>query len=88
MLHVLEWPTWPGYSERERLVIEFAERFALDHESLDDDVFGRLSAHFDDAEILELAVCVARHLGFGRLTRVLDLDGDEHDHSSREVEDP
>src|SRR5947207_13941258 len=49
--HVEEWQSHSGYSERERLAIEYAERFALDHHSLDDDFFGRLRAHFSDAEI-------------------------------------
>ena len=29
--HVADWRTYPGYSDRERLAIEYAERFALDH---------------------------------------------------------
>ena len=37
--HVLEWRTHEGYSDRERLAVEYAERFALDHHSLDDDFY-------------------------------------------------
>lgn len=62
------------FSARERLVIDFAERFALDHHSLDDAYFAELREHFDDGEILDLTFCVARFLAFGRLTRVLGLD--------------
>ena len=29
--NVMEYRTYPGYSERERLAVEYAERFALDH---------------------------------------------------------
>jgi hypothetical protein len=29
---------------------------------------------FDDAEILDLTVCIARHLAFGRITQVLGVD--------------
>src|SRR5438874_25365 len=35
--HVLDWRTWPGYSERERVAAEYAERFATDHRALRDD---------------------------------------------------
>src|SRR5829696_419883 len=33
---------WSGFSERERLTAEFAERFALDHTNMDDDLWRRL----------------------------------------------
>jgi alkylhydroperoxidase family enzyme len=33
-----------------------------------------LRKHFSDAEILELTAIIARHLAFGRLTRVLEID--------------
>ena len=36
--NVADWRTYPGYSARERLAVEYAERFALDHLDLDDDV--------------------------------------------------
>jgi alkylhydroperoxidase family enzyme len=62
------------YSEPERLAIEYAERFALDHRSIDDAFFARLHEQFSDAEILDLTICVGNWLGFGRLTMVLDLD--------------
>src|SRR3974377_1822816 len=39
--HVLEFRTYDGYSERERLAIEYAERFALDPERHEGAVFGR-----------------------------------------------
>jgi AhpD family alkylhydroperoxidase len=39
--HVTDWRTWPGYSDRQRLAIEYAERFAGDHRSLDDEMFAR-----------------------------------------------
>src|SRR3954454_2790000 len=32
--HVLEFRTWPGYTARERLVIEFCERYILDYRDL------------------------------------------------------
>ena len=42
--------------------------------SLDDGFFSRLREQFTDPEILDLGICVAEWLGFGRLTMVLDLD--------------
>lgn len=73
--HVLEWRTWPGYSERERLAAEYAERFARDHIGLraDDAFWQRFRADFSDAEIVDLAICCALWLGTGRTMRVLDV---------------
>jgi alkylhydroperoxidase family enzyme len=68
-------PAWEGFTERERLAAEFAERFALDHRNMDDDLWDRLHAVFSDDELVELAVCVGSWLAFGRLNRVFDVDG-------------
>ena len=64
----------PEYSAAEQVAIEYAERFALDHLSIDEAFFDRLHAHFSDADILDLTICIADFMGFGRLTQVLQLD--------------
>jgi AhpD family alkylhydroperoxidase len=63
-----------GYSPAERLAIEYAERFALDHQNIDDAFFARLHECFDDAEILDLTICLAAFLGLGRMLRVLGIE--------------
>lgn len=63
----------PGLSEPELLAIEYAERFALAHLEIDDELFDRLHAHFGDTAILELSVTVAFCMGIGRVLRVLDV---------------
>ncbi len=71
--HVGEWRTWPGYTDRQRLAIEYAERFAADHRGIDDEMFGRLRAGFADDEILDLTLCCAVFLGLGRTLEVLGI---------------
>lgn len=73
--HVLQWSTWTGYSTRERLAAEYAEGFAQDHLALRDnnDFWSRMSAHFRDDEIVDLALCCTLWLGAGRTMRVLDV---------------
>ena len=66
---------WEGFSERERLAAEFAERFALDHTAMDDELWGRLHASYSDEELVDLALCVSAWLAFGRINRVFDVDG-------------
>ena len=72
---VLEWRTHDGYSDRERLAIDYAERFALDHHSIDGAFYAQLrAATFTDAEILDLTVCIGGWLALGRTLHVLGLD--------------
>jgi alkylhydroperoxidase family enzyme len=66
---------WEGFSVRERLAAEFAERFALDHQAMDDLFWERLHAAFSDDELVDLGLCVGGWIAFGRLNRVFDVDG-------------
>jgi len=71
--HLDEYATYPGYSDRQRLAIEYAERFAADHRNIDDDLFVRLRAQFADDEILDLTLCCAVFVGLGRTLEVLQI---------------
>jgi alkylhydroperoxidase family enzyme len=69
------WRTAPSYSARERLAVEYAELFALDHHAIDEAFFARMrSAGFSDAEILDLTVCIGGWLALGRTLHVLGID--------------
>ncbi|MGE4238844.1 carboxymuconolactone decarboxylase family protein [Ramlibacter sp.] len=63
-----------AFDERERLAFEYTHRFCHDHFSIDDELMARMRAVFSDTEMFDLCVLAARHLGFGRLTQVLQLD--------------
>ena len=62
-----------SFDEQERLAMEFAERFALDHLSIDDSFVNRLQESFTDPEILDLTICLSAFLGLGRTLRVLGI---------------
>lgn len=72
--HLEEAATFEGYSTRQRLAIEFAERFATNHQAIDEELFQRLRAEFSDPEVLDLTMCVAVYLGLGRALEVLGID--------------
>jgi AhpD family alkylhydroperoxidase len=72
--HVADYATYPGYTDRQRLAIEYADKFATDHAALDDEFFAVLRASFSDAEVLDLTLCVAVFLGLGRTIAVLGVD--------------
>jgi alkylhydroperoxidase family enzyme len=61
------------FSRQEQLAIEYAERFATDHLSIDDAFFARLRESFSDPEILDLTICLSAFLGLGRTLRALGI---------------
>jgi AhpD family alkylhydroperoxidase len=62
-----------GFSDQERLAMEYAERFALDHLNIDDAFVNCMREEFTDSEILDLTICLAAFLGLGRTLRVLGI---------------
>ncbi|MDT4916788.1 MAG: hypothetical protein QOH89_1488, partial [Pseudonocardiales bacterium] len=71
---VEDWRTTDAFDDRTRLAAEYAERYALDHHGLDDAFWARMTAHYDQREIVELSMCLGSWLAFGRLNHVLGLD--------------
>lgn len=71
---VTEWRGTGALDDRARLAAEYAERYALDHHNLDADFWSRMTAHYSQAEIVELSMCLGSWLAFGRLNHVLGLD--------------
>jgi alkylhydroperoxidase family enzyme len=66
-------PDEAGLSEQERLAVEYAERFAIDHAAIDDAFIERLRGVFTDPEIFDLTVCLSAFLGLGRTLRALGI---------------
>jgi AhpD family alkylhydroperoxidase len=72
--NVADWARYPGYTDRQRLAIQYAELFAVNPAAITDDLFAALRAAFSDPEILDLTLCVAVFLGLGRTLAVLGID--------------
>lgn len=74
--NVSNWETYPGFSERERIAIEYAERFCLDPQNLakDEDFWTRMQGAFADDEIVDLSYSIASFVASGRVAHVLGLD--------------
>lgn len=73
---VEHWRDADLFNERERLALEFAERFAQEPKVLaaDQEFWARMKARFSDGEIVDLAHCVAAWMGLGRVAHVLGFD--------------
>lgn len=70
---VTSWRTSPSLSDRERLAAEFAERFAVDHLAMDDELWARLHTEFSDDELADLVICCGTFLGLGRVLAVVGV---------------
>lgn len=59
--NIPHYKTWSGFTERERVAIEFYSRFIDDYRELeeDDDLWARLHANFSQVEIEDLVVSAA-----------------------------
>ena len=62
---------------REQLAAEFAQRFALDHQGMDDELWTRLHAQFADDELADLTICCGMWLGMGRTMAVIGVSAPE-----------
>ena len=72
--HVADFHRDDRYTAQEKLAIDYAERFAVAHTSIDDEFFDRLHEHFADAEILDLTICIATFVALGRTLNVLGIE--------------
>lgn len=70
---VAAWATTAALSEREKLAAEFAQRFALDHQAMDDAFWARLRAAYADDEVADLIICCGMFLGLGRAMAVVGV---------------
>jgi alkylhydroperoxidase family enzyme len=68
-----DWRRAAGWSERERLAAEFAERFVLDHLAMDDAFWDRMHAAFSQEELADLTICCGMFLGMGRTLAVVGV---------------
>jgi len=70
---------WDGFTEREKLLIEFADRFekdgleGIDGINGDDALWERMHAHLTDIEIGDTVIMLATWLGVGRALKSLGI---------------
>ena len=60
-------------NERERAAVDFAERLAEAHASMDDEYMTHLRQHFSDPEVVELGLITGAFIMLGRLHRAFDI---------------
>ena len=66
-------PTANDLTDAEKSALDYADKFASNHLSIDDEDFDNLRHHFSEAQLVELGSWVAFCVGFGRLGAVWDM---------------
>ena len=76
---VADWRTSEALTDRERLAAEFAQRFALDHQAMDDEFWASLRPAYAEDELADLIICCGMFLGLGRAMAVAGVEP-PHEH--------
>ncbi len=71
---VLEWRASTLFSAAERVALEYAERVTITGEKVDDDIFARVRAHFDEAQVVELTAAIALENFRSKLNPALGIE--------------
>lgn len=71
---VATYETFPGFTDAERVALEYTKHFCTDSARISDDLMARLSARFGADEIVELTLVIGKYLSMGRFMQVLGLD--------------
>jgi len=63
----------PDLTDADKVAIEYGERMATNHLSIDDAMYDRLRGHFTEPQIVELGIWAAHCVGMGRLAATWHL---------------
>lgn len=63
-----------SFSEKEKVVIEYACQVTKDAEAVSDDLFKRLSTHFDESQIVNLTLIIGLMNVFNRFNGALGVE--------------
>ena len=73
ILALAEYATSPLYGEAERVALAYADAITFTDRDVDDELFARLRAHYDDDAIVELTMIVAWENSSSKFNRALRI---------------
>lgn len=71
---MLLWSISNRFTPQERAVLELAETVTRHPDPVPDELWERLTRHFDEGEIIELIACIAAFNAFNRMANALQVD--------------
>ncbi|MCY3962560.1 MAG: hypothetical protein OXG34_12995 [bacterium] len=72
-LHVGNRDEYDGYSQAERDALEYCEKYATDHMSIDQAFMDRMVEHFSDELMVDMTLSIGCWIAFGRINQVMDV---------------
>ena len=73
ILALADYATSPHYGEAERVALAYADAITFSDRDVDDDLFARLRAHYDDDAIVELTMIIAWENSSSKFNRALRI---------------
>ena len=73
LMAVLDWPASSLFDDDERLALEYADAITLSEREVDDELFGRLRARWDDDTLVELTEVIAWENASSKFNRALRI---------------
>ena len=72
-LHVGDRDNYDGYSQAERDALEYCEKYATDHMSIDQAFMDRMVEHYSDELMVDMTLSIGCWIAFGRINQVMDV---------------
>ena len=73
LMAVLDWESSPLFDEEERLALEYADAVTITDREVDDELFARLRARWDDDALVELTEIIAWENASSKFNRALRI---------------
>lgn len=68
-----DWPNSPLFDEREKIALAYAEAITLSDRDVDDALFARVRAEFDELALIELTAVIAWENASSKFNRALRI---------------
>ena len=72
-LYVGDRENYDGYSQAERDALEYCEKYATDHMSIDQAFMDRMVEHYSDELMVDMTLSIGCWIAFGRINQVMDV---------------
>jgi alkylhydroperoxidase family enzyme len=72
--NVLNWESYEGFTDQERVALEYTTKFASDHLAIDQKLMNRMVEHFGDETVFEITLCIGAWLALGRTMQVMGAE--------------
>ncbi len=73
-MNLAQFESRSDFSEAEKVALRFAERVTLDSNAVDEPLWTSLRAHFDEGQVVEIAMVIGLFNYFNRFNNALQME--------------